>query len=163
FSSSVGVLNDVWALSLTGSPAWTQLTPAGSPPSARDYHAAIYDPVRDRIVIFGGYDGSYVNDVWVLSLAGGPTWTHVNPVGTPPSARHWPTAIYDPVRDRIVVFVGYSTYALNDVWELSLAGGPVWTDLTPAGTPPSARYSHTAICDPVSDRMVVYGGYGPSQ
>lgn len=38
----------------------------------------IYDSMRDRMVIFGGDDGSYfgeVNDVWALSLAGAPSWS----------------------------------------------------------------------------------------
>jgi hypothetical protein len=41
------------------------------------YHSAIYDPVRDRMVVFGGFDGlgNLHNDVWVLSLAGAPTWS----------------------------------------------------------------------------------------
>ena len=77
-------------------------------------------------------------------------------------ARSGHSAIYDPVRDRMVVFGGYSgtgyTYFLNDVWVLSLAGMPAWTQLTPTGTPPSARYGHSAIYDPVRDRMVVFGG-----
>ena len=42
-------------------------------PPARYRHTAIYDPVRDRIVVFGGNSGSsQYNDVWALSLAGSP-------------------------------------------------------------------------------------------
>ena len=50
------------------------------------------------------------------------------------------SAVYDPVRDRMVgyYFPGLG-YPLNDVWALSLAGTPTWTQLTPTGTPPSAR------------------------
>ena len=152
--------NDVWALSLSGSPAWSELAPAGSLPSARYTHTAIYDPVRDRMVVFGGYDGTRRNDVWALSLAGSPAWSVVGPAGSLPDARNTHTAIYDPVRDRMVVFGGYDASGLlNDVWALSLAGSPAWSALTPAGSPPFARYSHTAIYDPVRDRMVVFGGY----
>jgi hypothetical protein len=33
----------------------------------RIYHTAIHDPVRDRMVVFGGWSGSsYLNDVWAL-------------------------------------------------------------------------------------------------
>ena len=49
--------NDVWALSLSGSPTWAQLAPAGTPPGAWYGHSAIYDPARDRMVVFGGNDG----------------------------------------------------------------------------------------------------------
>jgi hypothetical protein len=158
FNPSPFSFNDVWALSLAGSPTWTQLTPAGTPPSARYGHSAIYDPVGDRMVVFGGYNGSMINDVWALSLAGSPTWTRLTPAGTLPSVRYGHTAIYDLVRDRMVVFGGYGASSLNDVWALSLARSPTWTQLTPAETPPSARYRHTAIYDPARDLMVVFGG-----
>jgi hypothetical protein len=153
-------VNDVWALSFAGTPAWAQLTPTGSPPSARREHTAIYDPVRDRMVVFGGNDGSLLNDAWALSLAGSPAWSALGLTGGLPPARFSHTAIYDPVRERMVVFGGFDGF-LNDVWALSLAGTPAWSALTPAGSPPSARYGHTAIYDPVRDRMVVFGGNGP--
>jgi hypothetical protein len=152
-------LNDVWILSLAGAPAWTQLTPSGTPPSERSGHSAIYDPLRDRMVVFGGYGGSYLNDVWALSLAGTPAWTQLTPAGAPPDGRGDHRAIYDPVRDRMVVFGGHDASGyLNDVWALSLEGTPVWAELTPSGTPPSARSRHSAIYDPVRDCMVVFGG-----
>ena len=54
---------------------WNQIpTPTG-----RDSSTAIYDPVRDRMVVFGGWDGSYRNDVWVLSLSGTPAWSELSP------------------------------------------------------------------------------------
>ena len=158
-----GRFNDTWALSLAGTPAWTEVLPTGAPPRARGSHSAVYDPVRDRMLVFGGLAGSYLNDVWALSLAGTPAWTALSPTGTPPSVRAWHSAIYDPVRDRMVVFGGYRTQTpSNDVWELSLADTLTWKALVPAGTPPSGRYGHTANYDPSSDRMVVYGGYDGS-
>jgi len=155
--------NDVWALSLSVTPAWNVLSPTGAPPIARGYHTAIYDPVRDRMVVFDGSDGSsYRNDVWALSLSGTPAWSVLSPMGTPPTGRESHTAIYDPVRDRMVVFDGSNGSILNDVWALSLAGTPAWSALSPTGTPPTARDSHTAIYDPVRDRMIVFGGYDGS-
>jgi hypothetical protein len=158
-----GLRNDVWALSLAGTPAWTEVFPTGAPPSVRGDHSAVYDPVRDRMLVFGGAAHSYLNDVWALSLAGTPTWTALSPMGTPPSVRSTQSAIYDPVRDRMVVYGGYGAHTYrNDVWALSLAGTPAWTALVPIGTPPSGRCGHTANYDPLSDRMVVYGGYDDS-
>jgi hypothetical protein len=158
-------LGDVWALALAATPAWTQLAPTGTPPAGRESHSAVYDPVRDRLLVFGGYNDSspyYLNDVWALSLAGTPAWTHLTPAGTPPSARYGHGAIYDPVRDRMVVFGGYyyssGEHYLSDVWALSLAGTPAWTQLAPTGTAPGARYYHSAIYDPSGDRMLVFGG-----
>ena len=167
--SNNSFFNDVWALSLAGTPDWSRLTPEGSPPAPRWGHTAIYDPVRDRMIVYGG--GTFVssfNDVWALWLAGSPAWTALDPMGSPPVARSYHTAIYDPVRDRMIVFGGYGGGSqLNDVWALSLAGTPepnepddadVWSELAPAGSPPTARSEHTAIYDPARDRMVVFGG-----
>lgn len=152
--------NDVWALSLVGAPVWTQLTVAGNPPTARSSHSAIYDPPRDRILVFGGYTGPRVNDLWELTLGDDPTWTQLTPNGTPPSARNLHTAVYDGVRDRMLVFGGYSSTYHNDLWQLSLSGTPTWTPLTPAGPLPPTRRQHTAIIDPIRDRMIITGGLG---
>ena len=155
------VFGDVWALSLAGDAAWTLLTPSGTPPGARSGHSAIYDPVRDRMVVFGGADegGNVLNDTWALCFSGNPAWTQLNPSGIPPDGREGHTAIYDAANDRMVVFGGASCCRyLNDVWALSLAGDPAWTPITPPGAPPDTRGFHSAIYDPVRVRMIVYGG-----
>ena len=158
--NSVTNFNEVWSLSLAGTPAWTQLAPLGAPPSVRRWHSAIYDPVRDRMVVFGGFTGNiYTNDVWALSLGESPEWTQLTPAGTLPHERYRHSAIYDSARDRMVVFGGwFSGDNYGDVWSLSLGDTPQWTELETNGTPPTARYSHTAIYDPVRDRMVVFAG-----
>ncbi len=150
------LLTDVWVLSLTDPPAWTQTT---SVPWGGSYaHSTIYDPVRDRMILFPGPG----NSVWALPLAGTPAWTQLlAPSAMPPGARTYLSAIYDPVRDRMIVFGGNegATGAyLNDVWALSLSDTPTWTAITPTGTPPIGRRAHTAIYDPVRDRMIVFGG-----
>jgi hypothetical protein len=155
-------MNDVWALSLNGSPAWTQLNPAGAPPPARDNHPAIYDPVRDRMIVFGGSGpGNNLADTWALSLPGTPTWSQILPSGTPPAlARH--AAIYDAVGDRMIVFGGLdnSFNPTNGVWALSLGASPAWTALTPAGTPPPLNESQAAVYDSPFMRMLANVGNG---
>ena len=162
------ILGDVWSLSLAGSPAWSELTPAGESPGPRENVGTIYDPIRDRMVIFSGYGGSnHRNDVWALSLSGAPAWSQLFPAGPAPAAQAGHSAIYDPVRDRMVVFggstwnpeIGY-TGLTNGVWALSLSGLPTWENITPSGPSITPRGSHTAIYDPVRDRMIVYAGFG---
>ena len=78
-------------------------------PPARSGHAVVYDPLRDRRLVFGGTEGSVRrDDVWALSLAGPPSWDEIAPLGTPPSPRTEHAAIYDPVNDRMLVFGGTS-------------------------------------------------------
>jgi hypothetical protein len=169
--SSDDLLNDVWVLSLGDKPEWTRLYPAGTPPSRRHLHSAIYDPLRRRVIVFGGIDRAvgYRDDVWALSLDATPTWRELQTLGTGPSARASHSAVYDPARDRMIVFGGYGsgehargTRLFNDVWALSLSGPLEWRPLTPAGRAPSARYDQSAVYDPRRDRVLVFAGYDGS-
>jgi hypothetical protein len=60
-----GVTSEAWIFDLVND-AWLLLAPGGTPPSARDGSAAIYDGALDRMVVFGGQDLSWRNDVWAL-------------------------------------------------------------------------------------------------
>jgi hypothetical protein len=156
-----GLVNDAWMLSLATKPVWTMLQPSGTAPSPREGQTAIYDPVRDRMLVFGGETGlpNMSNEVWALSLSGDPAWARLTPTGDTPVPRASHTAIYDAAHDRMVVFGGVSPSAyLGDVWSLSLSPEPAWTSLAPSGTPPRARFEHSAIYDPVRQRMVIFGG-----
>jgi hypothetical protein len=149
----------VWTLTLSDPPRWTRYHPGGSQPSYRYTQSAIYDPARDRMIVFGGFDDHVQSDLWQLSLGDAPAWSPLVAGGTPPPARHRHTAVYDPVRDRMIVFGGTDDTALfADVWSLSLTDPPTWSEITPAGGGPGARYRHSAIYDPVRDRMIVFGG-----
>ena len=172
-------LNDVWVLSnadgSSGTPAWTQLSPTGGPPSARAYQASAYDEANNRLIIFAGdpnvgFCGGTVNDTWVLANADGtggtPTWTQLSPTGGPPAKGQGSSAVYDPTTNSLIVFGGNTNACgslTNDVWVLSnangLGGAPVWTQLSPTGTIP-ARELHSAVYNPTSNRMVVFAGLG---
>jgi hypothetical protein len=57
----------MWGLDLSNNPSWTQLAPAGSIPQGRGSTAAIYDPVNDQFVVYGGWDGLVMlSDTWLL-------------------------------------------------------------------------------------------------
>ncbi|HET6349032.1 MAG TPA: kelch repeat-containing protein [Candidatus Krumholzibacteria bacterium] len=143
---------DVWSLSMHDAHAWTHLTPAGDAPTARSYASGIYDPVRDRLLIFGGWTfGTNFDDLWSLSLSGTPRWTHLSPAGTGPSSVG--RMIYDPVRDRAIVYDGPER-----VWALSLSDPPAWTQLTIDGTGPADAAWPVVIYDSLRDRMVIWGG-----
>src|SRR5205823_14578253 len=50
----------------------------------------------------------------------------------------------------------------NDVWVLTNANGtggnPEWIQLAPLGGPPAERFTHTAVYDPATNRMTIFGG-----
>jgi len=152
-------LNDVWSLTLGATPAWTQLNPAGTAPPARFGACGVYDPVGDRLVIFGGSGNLLYSDVWALTLSGTPTWSQLSPSGTPPAARFLAGSARNPVTNRMVIFGGTDNTLFNDVWTLTLSGAPAWTQISASGTPPSQRYEPTAIYDQSHDRLVVFGGF----
>ena len=141
------------------------LAPAGTPPSIREYHAAVADPVAQRMILFGGLNGSTpLSDLWQLTLSGTMTWSELTPSGTPPAARYGHTAVYDPVRRRMIVFGGRnSSTAFRDVFSLDLAGPPAWSPIVTTGPAPTPRYQHAAAFDEANDRMIVFGGGGTSK
>ena len=147
-------------------PAWEILPTVGTDPSNRGGFSAIYDEPRDRMIMFGGFIGSFgtkTNEVDALTFSPTPTWSQLSPAGNPPTGRAEQTAIYDPNGDRMIVFGGVAdspqgVVTLDESWSLSLSGTPTWTFLTPTGSLPSARTGHSAVRDPLGQRMIVFGG-----
>ena len=153
-----GALSDTWALSLAGTPAWSALAPAGSPPTARYGHATAYDPVRDRLLFFGGRSSSSVyGDLWSLSLSGSPTWSPVTSSGAAPLPSAFASATYDAVHDDLVVVGGSDGSGVAHAHALDCATA-AWTDLAPFGAPFAARSGQTATYDPVHGALVVFSG-----
>lgn len=172
-AADTSLKNDTWALDLsTATPSWSALTVSGSPPPHRWQHTAVYDSFRGRMLVFGGDAGTVTsgivnqNDVWELTLpvgAGTPTWSLLSPstaLGTPP-VRATHTAVYDDANRRMIVFGGIDASIHADAWALdvsSTANG-AWVPLASA---PVARWMHSAVYDPINQRMVVFGGQDAS-
>jgi hypothetical protein len=166
--------NDYWMESGvigTTNIKWTTLTTSGTRPSPRWGHTGLYDSVNDRMMIFGGATGfptPCVNAYYVLEHAnnqgGTPTWLTITPIGTAPAVRTRHMSAYDSNTNTLIIFGGWncqSTY-YNDVWVMQnandLGGQPTWTQLSPSGTAPSPRESSSAIYDPTTNSLIVFGG-----
>ena len=63
-----GPNTSIWALSLSDPTTWSALTPSGVPPAARFGCALAADPVRQRILMFGGgpFSGPLYGDTWAF-------------------------------------------------------------------------------------------------
>src|SRR5262245_43566873 len=151
--------NDVWELSLSGTPTWSEITASGPVPPARSHCTAVYDSAHDGLVMLGGYaDGetglTFFKDVWLLPLSGKPAWSALTVAGLPPYELCVKSEIYDPEWSRVILFGGGN----NETWALSIADSPEWSRLSPMGMLPSPRFGHTAIYDPGGRRMIVHGG-----
>lgn len=82
-------------------------------PFARERHAMAFDVARNRTVLFGGFNGAYMNDTWELGPGG---WTQRSPAASPP-ARADHAMAYDPVRQRTVLLGGTNGSAVTNIWE----------------------------------------------
>lgn len=161
FGGDPGFQNQLWTLDLTPGANWTQVFPAGPTPDGRYGHMAIFDPVGNRMIIFGGnsYEG-WRNDTWELTLSGTPTWDSLSTAGTPPLPRQDGAAVYDPVGQRMIVFGGASGDSFySDLWQLSLTGTPTWTPLSPSGPTPPARDLCAYAYDSDHGSLVMFGGW----
>jgi hypothetical protein len=142
-------------------------------PPPRIGHTMIFDTVRKRAVVFGGsnYNGK-LNDVWALPLQGTLRWTRLSPCEVTPTERSGHVAVYDRLRDRMVVaWGGNCTWPTTDAWALTwgavtgvaepenLEQGLV---LRPASPNPFQVGSHIAfdVVRPVAVQLLVYGVSG---
>ena len=158
-----GFRNDTWVVDVRKDPAWAPLSTRGAPPPPRYWHVSAWDPRRDQLIVYGGFNGDPNHpfaDLWSLSFAHGtPTWSQLTPPGPAPSGRMLSQLVYDSTRDRFLLILGSDgLHFLDDVWELRLASSPAWRRLAPTGLPPAARAAHMCVYDPARDRVLLFGG-----
>jgi hypothetical protein len=139
--------------------SWRELTPsAGVFPEPRRNGTAIYDPVGQRIVIFGGTGtGGLLNDLWAFDLKGR-AWSRLEALGTVPEPRLGHNAVYDPIGHQMVLWAGQQGGRFfNDTWTLSLTTLR-WTAVSPS-TKPKARYGSVSVFDPAQRGLVQFAGF----
>ncbi|MEA2328648.1 MAG: large repetitive protein [Thermoanaerobaculia bacterium] len=121
--------SDMWTFDGIG---WTQLKPDVTPGMRYGAEIAV-DPKTGHAILFGGIrvdiDANnnqvqvYANDTWEWD---GTTWKKITPARTPP-ARENAGFAFDPIRNELVMFGGYSGFYLSDLW--SFANGQ-WSQVT---------------------------------
>lgn len=147
-NGNLTLLADTWALSLGGTPDWSQLSTA-SHPSARLGQAAVYDSRDDRVLMLGGTNGGTLGDLWELSLAGSPAWLQLS--ATTIGGREHPAAVYDPLGDRLYSIGGDNggTGLNAGLWQASFSG-PLGVPL-PAGM--TSRLALRAAPNPAASQV----------
>lgn len=138
---------------LTEAPVWSQI----EYPHAIRNHAAVYDPDRDVVVLFGGRsydDDARSNETWEFDGTG---WTKRTPVDSP-SPRFDHRMVYDPVGQRVVLFGGNVGGVSDETWAWD---GSEWTQINTPTTPPP-RADHGLVWVPGQSRIVMYGGEAPA-
>jgi hypothetical protein len=110
------------SLSVSSSPGWIATpTSPGELPSGRGAHALAYDPLRRRVVLFGGStvpgsSADALDDTWEWD---GARWTQAVPLGASPPRRSGHVLFFDARRGTVVLFGGSGSggSCLDDLWE----------------------------------------------
>jgi len=163
-------LYEVWSMDLDpASPTfekWQNITVLEGRPAGRIDHAAVYDPIKNRMVFHGGWTKvrqGLFGDTWALYFAdtpGGPMrWERIDTGTSGPPPRRHATAAYDSDRNLFLLFggLGSTKTPLNDTWAFDLAKD-VWMKVVTPDPVPPARIDHQAIYDPVRHSLLLYGG-----
>ena len=164
--------NELWAFDLNDD-TWHQIEQKGDIPGARFNTAMIYDPVRDRLILFGGNSNpnglnlTPLDDTYSFDLKTN-TWTK-HDIARKPSARLYHAMTYDPVKDQAVIFSGGDENAFlgpffSDIWGLNLAT-MTWSLLHESSRRPGAplgRINPSLLADPENKRVLLFGGHDDS-
>jgi len=157
------VCQDTWRWD-SAARTWHFVTAVG--PGPRTFAALAYDEHNHEAIIFGGNrvlfgtanaSDTFLGDTWRFRNN---RWTRINTPG--PGARAEAAIAYDTRRTRIVLFGGYrrsgnQTQRFGDTWEWD---GKRWTKMATTG--PSPRNGAAMAYDQDRNRVVLFGGPGPS-
>ena len=129
--------------------------PPGPAPVARWKHAMAYDPVRQRVVLFGGEDAgaAVLGDTWEWD---GEAWARVATIG--PSPRSEAMMAFSAPLGQVVLFGGQGAATLDDTWGWD---GTVWTRIDVSG--PSPRAGAMLARDPRDGSLLLFGGGSPTE
>lgn len=145
---SNGLLGDTWEWD---GQSWTNMNPPTSP-SARRSPALAYDPIQQRVLLFGG-DGN--GDTWTWD---GQSWIELLPAVSP-SPRTGASMAWDPARGRMVLFGGGASLGngspfSNETWEWN---GTTWSFLA-TGITPSPRRDQHLVSSPTGAGVFMVSG-----
>ena len=160
--------NDTWELILDNTaspkPQWRQLSPTGTPPSARNSHIAFFDATLNRMIVGFGSTGSDNNDMYSLSFSGGRdgAWTTLSPGGSIPAVRSQTSICNDTANKKAYLVCGWGAARLNDIQEFdySTTNG-TWTQKSADGAAAACSRRNDTACvwDATNSRIVLFGGY----
>lgn len=150
--------------------AWYSLSPDGEAPSPRDRASAVWDPARERVLVFGGRwrPGSsgayqYPNDVWAYAPADN-TWARLDDGSSAPEGRMDFILVGDDAGDRMVLTHGgrftpdFTRFEVfDDTWSFDFESN-TWAEITTSGTPAPASVYPSGALDTERGQLWVFSG-----
>jgi hypothetical protein len=150
---SIGQASDLWALTLTSSPAWSAVATTGAVPAARTSAVAALDSAAGRLFVTGGFSGTTIlRDSYVLDLtAATPVWSRIDEAAPITETNRPQAASWDAGQSRLLLRLWS-----GDVW--AFGPGTGWTQLNPrSAAPPLGRGGRSMpdLYDPVARALLV--------
>lgn len=141
-------LGDTWTWAAG---TWTQQHPVQAP-APRQNAAVAYDPVHKVVLLFDLFitNSGSGSDTWTWN---GTHWSQV--AKTPLVNRYAEVAAFDENTQRVLLLTMNSSGA-SDTWTWD---GSAWQAMHPKTSPPGRSLASMAF-DPMSRRVILFGGYG---
>jgi len=154
WDENIGLMNDTWIYD-SQTNQWTEVFPITTPEN-RQSHAMYYDPIFQKVILFGGYRDTFphFSDTWEYNYTAN-SWTELNPSISPPG-RYGSKMVYDPINQRAILFGGRASSIMDDTW-IYYSGNNTWTELNTTGKP-DTRYWHGMVYDSNNHKVIVFGG-----
>ncbi len=137
-------------------------------PAPRIGYSGAYDPINDKIILFGGFVDCYDNfpldceswsDTWSYDI-GDNNWTNLNPYNSPPPHAH-SGMVYDSESHKMVLFggIGDDVITMGETWVYDPMANN-WTNMVPIISPPK-RHAPSMAYNSEIDRIILFGGTDP--
>jgi hypothetical protein len=129
---------------------WLEVSTTFGPP-ARQAPSMFYDPLRETVVMYGGYaidpytwENIFLDDAWEWD---GKAWRQI--AFDQPRRNSASVIVFDPIRQLPLLMDGEGLW----FWQEALWVQPNYS------TSPSGRWGSQMVFDPANQQLVLYGGY----
>lgn len=148
-------LNDTWIYDYSNN-KWSELLSSSSPDD-RNSPAMVYDPIKERVILFGGINqDNFFNDTWELDLITN-EWSKIETENSPGLIAD-AEMVFDEVNQEVVLFGGHwqSGY-FDETWIFDVTED-TWIKLN-VTIHPSQRYGHRMVYSAKKQSIVLFAGH----
>ena len=145
-----------------GAGSWDERKLSYYSPMKRSAGAMVWDPVQERLLLFGGLASTLTNELWAYD---GLSWHELSSTDPEldgnPGPRDYHAIAFDTHRNRLVTFGGTTadTFGSRDLWEWD---GHSWARTRPAGSDapgPVERHGMAMTYDTQNELTLLFSGH----